>query len=157
MYNTWIWFAGIIRFMWFGVIVVSTILASLAAIPFWNKASTNRAAAKKDVLTKACSHLREYYGLQEPCLVTKCYDCDDEKFINHDVCIFVADNQLRVTTNLKHRFFYGENDLGCYAFDKDELTISEVQMEHYVATELKTESFRFLLGKRAGSFIRKIL
>ena len=109
----------------------------------------------QSILSNACAHLREYYELQEPCIVTKCYESSDKRFKNHDVCIFVVDDELRITTNLKHGFFHGENDLGCYAFKSDEISLFEQQGEKFLMTELKSGNTVFLLGYRAKAFIEK--
>ena len=112
-------------------------------------------AVKKEILSSACAHLREYYGLQEPCLVTKCYHSSDENFVNHDVCLFFVGDELRITADLKQGFLHGERDLGCYAFDLKEITLSKTEGERFLIAELKTENVVFLLGYRAKSFIMK--
>ncbi len=136
-------------------IIISIIIGAIAAIPILNKAYVNRHAMKKNVLSQACAHLREYYELTEPCLVTKCYESSDKRFTNHDVCIFVAEDELRITANLKHGFFHGRNDLGCYAFKADEITVSKKEGEHFLIAELTAGNTVFLLGYRAKSFIEK--
>ena len=76
---------------------------------------------KKEIFSKACEHLRRYYKLQEPYVVTKCFTATDKRFQNHDVCIFVVGDELRMTADLTRGFLYGERDLGCYAFKKEEI------------------------------------
>lgn len=109
----------------------------------------------RNVLSKACEHLRKYYGLGEPFIVTKCYESSDIRFTNHDVCIFVADGELRITTDIKHGFSNGKKDLGCYAFNADEISIKKIQDEKLLIAELKCEKVVFRLGYRAKGFIEK--
>ncbi len=151
-------FPGILSFIGtlilrLAAIVICFIIGALAAIPILNKAYVNRHEMKKNVLSQACAHLREYYELTEPCLVTKCYESSDKRFTNHDVCIFVVGDELRITANLKHGFFHGRNDLGCYAFKADEITVSKKEGEHFLIAELKADNTFFLFGYRAKSFI----
>lgn len=141
--------------LFFIALTVSVIIGMLASAPIFNKLSTDRRVIEKDILSKACAYLREYYELQEPCIVTKCYHSSDEKFINHDVCIFVVGDELRITVNLKHGFFHSENDLGCYAFKVDEISVAKQEGEKFLIAELKADDTVFLLGYRAKSFIEK--
>lgn len=55
---------------------------------------------KKKIFSKACGHLRDYYELQEPYIITNCFEATDKNFKNHDVCIFVVGDELRLTTDL---------------------------------------------------------
>lgn len=133
--------------------IISFIIGTLVSTPIFNISESNRKALKKQLLSEACLHLREYYKLGEPCIVTKCYESSDKKFINHDVCIFVAEDELRITVNLLHGFFNGENDLGCYAFKRDEISVNKKQGEKFLIAELKAGDMVFLLGYRAKRFI----
>jgi ASC-1-like (ASCH) protein len=100
--------------------------------------------------------LRKAYQLTEPCLVTKCYQCqNDEKFNLHDVCIFVTGDELRITTNLLHGFFNPENDLGCYILSRDEISLSKIPYNGTLATSLCCPDTTFILGQRAYGFIIK--
>lgn len=134
--------------------VLIIVIGLLISVPIW-KWTNRRTISRQDILSKACEHLREYYGLQEPCIVTKCYDASDKKFKNHDVCIFVADGELRITTNLKNGFFREEKDLGCHAFLRDEITIDKIEGEKFLMAELRAGETTFLLGYRAKGFIEK--
>lgn len=98
---------------------------------------------------------REYYGWTEPCVVTKCYDSSDKRFIKRDVCIFVADGELRISADLKHGFSFREKDLGCYAFKPDEISVNLINENNILITELKSNEVSFRLGRRAKSFIEK--
>lgn len=134
--------------------VLIIVIGLLISVPIW-KRTNRRTISRQDILSKACEHLREFYGLQEPCIVTKCYDASDKKFKNHDVCIFVVGDELRITTNLKNGFFREEKDLGCYAFLRDEITIDKIEGEKFLMAELRAGETTFLLGYRAKGFIEK--
>ena len=124
--------------------------------PLWKKLeSFNLPSMKKEIFSKACSHLRDYYELQEPCIVTKCFESTDKSFSNHDVCIFVVRDELRITADLKRGFLYGWKDLGSYAFKQNEITILKHQDGKYLRVELNAGDVSFLLGYRAKSFIEK--
>ena len=150
---------GII-FLGFAALIFSILLGSIGASPIWDRTAKSykkrRSKMSQIVLSNACAHLREYYELQEPCIVTKCYESSDKKFKNHDVCIFVVDDELRITVNLKNGFFHGEKDLGCYAFGLEEISLSTKQSEKFtIAAELRADQTVFLLGYRAKAFIEK--
>ena len=110
---------------------------------------------KKETLLKASAHLRDYYGFNEPYIITKCFDSTDKKFIGCDVCIFVCNNELRITKDIVHGFLYGEKDLGCYAFKADEITLSKQIDEACLRCELSTKDLTFLLGYRAKKYIEE--
>ncbi len=134
-------------------VIISLIIGALAASPIFKIADSKHKTMKKQILSEACLHLREYYKLGEPCIVTKCYESSDKKFTNHDVCIFVVEDELRITVNLLHGFFNGENDLGCYVFKRDEISVTKKQGEKLLIAELKAGDMVFLLGYRAKRFI----
>ena len=138
----------------FVAMVISVVIGMLTAAPIWNWAG-KKINSRERILLKDCEHLREFYSLQEPCIVTKCYDASDKKFKNHDVCIFVADDELRITTNLKNGFLREEKDLGCHAFLRDEVTIAKIEGEKFLMAELRAGETTFLLGYRAKGFIEK--
>ncbi len=148
-----VFFLGIVGFL------VSILIAAMLSSPLFEKSSKLYkkldSSWRQDVFSQACEHLREYYGLQEPCIVTKCYDASDKKFKNHDVCVFVADDELRITTNLKNGFFHEEKDLGCHAFLRDEVTVTKTEGEKFLMAELRAGETTFLLGYRAKGFIEK--
>ncbi|MBQ4159117.1 MAG: hypothetical protein IJD86_13395 [Clostridia bacterium] len=129
-------------------------VACMLTIPILEKATKCRLPEmKKEILSKATAHLRDYYDLNEPYIITKCFDASDKKWINHDVCIFVACNELRITTDLIHGFLYGERDLGCYAFRRSEITLSKCRDDNRLKLELRAEDVSFILGYRAKRFI----
>jgi len=138
----------------FVLLIVSGFLTCGITYPLWKKVkSFNIPLMKKEIFSKACEHLRDYYKLQEPYIITKCYDSTDEKFKNHDVCIFVVNDELRITTDLIRGFLHGHRDLGCYIFKQDEIVISKKRENNLLIAELKVENTIFLLGYRAKRFI----
>ncbi len=137
------------------VLFLSFVLGALASTPLFTRGERNRKAEKQAVLAAACGALREGYGLTEPCLVTKCYRCDDKRFTDHDVCLFFVEEELRMTTNLQGGFIRLQKDLGCYAFAPEELRLRVVPWKNATAVELTGDDFTCLLGARAKGFLEK--
>jgi hypothetical protein len=135
-------------------LIVSGFLTYGITYPLWKKVkSFNIPLMKKEIFSKACAHLRDYYGLQEPYIITKCYDSTDGNFKNHDVCIFVVNDELRITTDLIRGFLHGHRDLGCYVFKRDEIVISKKRENNLLIVELKAEDTIFMLGYQAKRFV----
>lgn len=105
------------------------------------------------IKSAACAHLREYYGLTGPYLITKCYASDDNRFSGKDVCLFFADGELRITVDIVNGFLHGTRDMGCYAFAKEEITVGYAEFESKKAATIKGETVGFLLGKCAKRWI----
>ena len=140
----------------FILLISCGVLAATLTKPLWKKVeSFHIPSMKKEIFSKACKHLRDYYQLREPYIVTKCFDTTDQKFKNHDVCIFVVGDELRITTDLVRGFLHGEKDLGCYAFKKEEITLSKQSNGTHLIAELKADNTVFLLGYRTKRFIEK--
>ena len=138
------------------LLIASGVLTAALTMPLWKKVeSFHIPSMKKEIFSKACKHLRDYYQLQEPHIITKCFESTDERFRNHDVCIFVVGDELRITTDLVRGFLHGERDLGCYVFRRDEITISKQQDGNHLVAELRVDDTVFLLGYRAKGFIDK--
>lgn len=138
-----------------GALIVSILIGLLVSSPIFTKAQEKLVFQKRRCFDKALISLRTYYGWKEPCIVTKCYDSSDKQFKNRDVCIFLFDDELRLTADLKHGFSIKENDLGCYAFKVDEIFLDQIQCEQVLVTELKSEGLFFQLGRRAKGFVEK--
>ena len=140
----------------FVLLIASIFLTDGITYPLWKKVETfNLPKMKKEIYSKACAHLRDYYKLQEPFIITKCYDSTDEKFKNHDVCLFVVGYELRITTDLINGFLYGQRDLGCYVFKRNEINLSKQRNDKLLVLELKADDTVFRLGYRAKNFIEK--
>ncbi|MGN0814820.1 MAG: hypothetical protein ACI4MH_06290 [Candidatus Coproplasma sp.] len=142
--------------VWLIMFIAGGVLTVVLTTPLWKKAeSFHIPSMKKEIFSKACKHLRDYYRLQEPYIITKCFDATDKKFQNHDVCIFVVGDELRITTDLINGFLHGERDLGCYAFKREDITLLKQKDGNRLVVELRTDSAVFLLGYRAKGFIDK--
>ena len=140
--------------LFFALLIVCGILAYVITIPLWKKVgSFNLPMMKKEIFSKACGHLRDYYELKEPYIITKCYDSSDKRFMNHDVCIFIVNDELRITTDLVRGFLYGYRDLGCYVLERNEIELSKKSDDNLLIAELKAGETFFLLGYRAKRFI----
>lgn len=136
------------------MLYVSVVLAAVLTIPVWSKTdSLNIPEMKKEIFSKACAHLREFYGLDEPYIITKCFDSTDEKFKNCDVCIFICGGEVRITKDIVSGFLHGEKDIGCYAFEKDEITLTKRTDGKCLRCELSSNDTTFLLGYKARKYI----
>ena len=147
-------FAGRLALDLFAV-VVAVIIGTVISYPVYKKAQAKLAIRKRIYFDKALISLREFYGWAEPCIVTKCYDSSDKEFKNRDICLFVFDNELRITADLKHGFSIRENDPGCYTFKVNEFSLEQFQGEKFLITKFKSEDLVFHLGRRAKGFIEK--
>ena len=136
-------------------LLVSVLIGSFISSPIYKMAQEKLVIQKRNCFDKSIIFLREYYGWTEPCIVTKCYDSSDEKFKNRDVCIFLVDDELRITADLRHGFSIRENDLGCYSFKIDEFSLEQIQGEKFLITKVMSEDLVFDLGRRAKGFIEK--
>ena len=137
----------------FVALILSAVLGALAAAPLWGKKADCEKALRRKLLSQACGDLRQFYGFQEPFLVTKCYRASDRRFDRHDVCLFLVDGKLRLTVNLHYGFFDLRRDLGCYEFDFSEIELLPGRYKEREAVELRFGEIIFLLGQRARSFI----
>ena len=143
----------------FILLIVSGSLTVILTIPLWKKLETFDIPLmmKKEIFSKACKHLRDYYQLQEPYIITKCFEATDKNFQNHDVCIFIVGDELRITTDLIQGFLHDERDLGCYAFKTEEITLLKRNNGKHLVAELRADNTVFLLGYRAKRFIDNFL
>lgn len=157
--NWWLWEALVIVgkvILFFPLLLIDGLATWIITIPLWKKVeSFHLPSMKKEILSKACGYLRDYYGLQEPYIVTKCFDATDEKFKNRDVCIFVLKDEIRITVDIIRGFLHEERDLGCYAFRQDEISLSKQQEGKHLIVKLEVDDTVFLLGYRAKGFIEK--
>ena len=138
-----------------GALLVSVLIGSFISSPIYKMAQEKLVIQKRNSFDKSIIFLREFYGWTEPCIVTKCYDSSDKKFKNRDVCIFLVDDELRITADLKHGFSTKENDPGCYSFKIDEFSLEQIQGEKFLITKFMSEDLVFDLGRRAKGFIEK--
>lgn len=144
--------------LWCLLLVLSMVITAVVASPILKKGEAYcDPAMNTEMRSLLRCKQRKYYGMTEPYLVTKCFDCTDNRFINHDVCIFVANDELCISADLVSR--HASKDLGCYCFRKDEIVLTRLQDENRFVLELKAvngkEEVVFRLGYRAKSFIEK--
>lgn len=137
--------------------ILSAIAGAVAAASLWNRHQKSEKELTRALLSQACGYLRDFYGYREPCLVTKCYQSSDNRYNRHDVCIFVAEGELRITANLQYGFFDPKRDLGCYALTREEIVLSDSQYKDRPAVELRAGELTFLLGQKARAFIANYL
>lgn len=139
---------------WVLISLLAALVAGiLAGLPFWRTDRTAEKQRRQEFMHHACQHLREYYGLQKPFLVTKCYRSSNKAFDRHDVCLFIADGELRITANLHYGFFDPKRDLGCYVLTRQEICLQDTQHKDRPAVQLQAENLSFTLGRRAKTFI----
>lgn len=139
----------------FVAIIISAIIGAIAAIPLWGRQKTTEKAMLRQALNESCAALRQFYQFQEPYLVTKCYCSSDRRFDRHDVCIYMVEDELRITVNLHYGFFDPQRDLGCYCMEPQEIRLSETRYKDRPAMELTAEGVSFVLGIKAKLFVEE--
>lgn len=110
-------------------------------------------AATRKAMEKIHEKRVRFYGLREPQLVTKCYGSSRKGLENRDVSLCYADGKIKLTNDFRHSFY----DFGCYVFSPEEISFGYLTEGRIVKTELRTENDFFLLGRRAKSFLDKVL
>ena len=157
--EAWYWKISVIPLkvvLGFVLFIVSALLSVSLSAPLDKKAASFHVPKmKKELFSKACGHLRDYYGLCDPYIITKCHAASDRKFQNHDVCVFVSGDELRITTDIVHGFLHGERDLGCYAFHREDIVLAKQKKGDQLILELRAGDTLFLLGYRAKGFIER--
>ncbi|MBQ9745980.1 MAG: hypothetical protein IJW21_04085 [Clostridia bacterium] len=99
----------------------------------------------------------KFYGLREPSMVTKCYDCSDNKFKKKDIIIFEYDGEVRIIKNFFGTLNLNERDIGCYAFGKGEFSLCYTEYHGKRSAILDLGETKFTLAARAKPFIEKLL
>lgn len=145
----------------FTLIILSLLICSLIIIlPFTKlieRISFKEPQITKECISKSCEIIRQYYSLNDNYLLTKCFSSTNEDFINHDVCIFKYEDEIRLTVDIVNGYINGESNLGCYAFKIDELQIYKDNMNDKRVTIINYENEKFILGIRAFSFLNKLI
>lgn len=145
------WMSGVVLTLY--AIFLSAIAGAIAAAPIWNIHLKSDKELTRELLHRSSEYLRKFYSFREPFLVTKCYQCSDTQFNRHDVCIFAADGELRITANLHYGFFDPKRDLGCYALTREEIALADAQYKGRPALALQAGDLTFLLGQKAKAYI----
>ena len=143
----------VLLFLIFSILMF--VAAAFVAKPLWSKSEPAVFRYCREDAASGCLHLRRYYRLEKPYLLTKCYDSSIKGFVDHDICLFFVEGDLRLTVDLVNGFTHGWKDLGCYTLQLDELSLSNVKIGSREALELKAGKIWFLLGKRARGFIQR--
>ena len=103
-------------------------------------------------ITNSCPALMSYYELEEPYIVTKCYDSSERDFKNQDICLFIVNNELRIATVLVYGFFNMERNIDCYAYMRYELALTQIKNKKPSKYELRSGETYFVLDKNAKKF-----
>ena len=145
-------------------IILAAIAAFLAAMPFaklQEKATKElkgiRRARLHEITRKAAEHLRKFYGLRDPYIVTKCYESSNSKFRRKDVCIFECNGEIRIMRLLDNVLNLGECDIGCYAFENGEISLAYGEYKGKTAAGLAVGETKFTLAARAKPFMEKLM
>lgn len=154
-----------VRFLIFVFCMVLTVIISLLlSLPLfkilekWDKKlDQSRREHLWDISQKACEELAQYYGLQEPSIVTKCYACSDNRFKKKDIIIFERDGEVRIIKNIFGTLNINERDIGCYAFKKGEFSLCHAEYKGKRSAELTEGEVSFTLAARAKPFAERLL
>ena len=113
--------------------------------------------APKTYIKKASKLIRKYYGFNEDYLLTKCFYSTNDKFINHDICIFRYDDEIRITGDIVTGYKNYNAELGCYKIKLNEITIKKEDYNNKRVTIIEFCNVKFIVGIRAYSFIKRLL
>ena len=80
-----------------------------------------------------------------------------KNFINHDICIFEYNSEIRITTDIINGFINGKCDLGCYSIKHEELKIYKDNFNNKRVTVLEFSNEKFVIGIKAYSYIYKLI
>ncbi len=142
---------GIIALVASGIVVVFSIGTLL------DKVDYNLPRMRREFMANACKIIREYYGLKDEYLITKCFDSSNPIFKNHDICIFRFTDEIRITTDIVNGFINDHCDLGCYAIKMDELKIYKDDFNNKRVTVLEFANEKFIIGIKAYSYILNLI
>lgn len=138
-------------------LVGSVFVVAIPIVALMDKVDYNLPKMRREFMAKACKPLREYYGVNKEYLITKCFDASNSIFINHDICIFKFNDEIRMTTDIINGFFNGDCDLGCYSINMDELKIYKDDFKSKRVTILEFGNEKFTIGIKAYSYIQKLI
>lgn len=147
----------LIVILFFAALIVSGIIVGCTIGILINKVDDSSPRLTKEFIQKSCEPIRIYYGLKDEYLVTKCFESTNIRFVNHDVCIFKYNDEIRITTNIINGFINRHCDLGCYALKYEELKVYKDDFNNKRVTVLEFENEKFILGIKAYSYINKLL
>lgn len=137
--------------------IISVLTTLLITGPLLKKVEYNLPQMRKEFISKACEDIRKYYKLNDNYLITKCFESTNIKFINHDICIFRYENEIRITTDIVKGFINEKSDLGCYSIKFNELKIYKEDYNNKRVTILQFGKEKFIIGIKAYSYIKKLM
>lgn len=147
----------LIVILFFAALIISGIIVDCTIGVLINKVDDSSPRLTKEIIQKSCESIRIYYGLKDEYLLTKCFESTNIRFVNHDVCIFKYNDEIRITTNIINGFINRHCDLGCYALKYEELKVYKDDFNNKRVTVLEFENEKFILGIKAFSYINKLL
>ena len=107
----------------------------------------------KKIVNECAATLKKYYKVDNNFIVTKCYKCSVKELTNKDLLLFIHNGNLRIVNDFTSTI----KDFGCYEISRDELEYCYITENGLLSTHIKCNEIEFLLGKRAGSFIKQNL
>lgn len=107
----------------------------------------------KKIINECAATLKKYYKIDNNFIVTKCYKCSVKELTNKDLLLFIHNGNLRIVNDFTSTI----KDFGCYEISRDELEYCYITENGLLSTHIKCNEIEFLLGKRAGSFIKQNL
>lgn len=107
----------------------------------------------KKIVNECVAALKKYYKIDNNFIVTKCYKCSVKELTNKDLLLFIHNGNLRIVNDFTSTI----KDFGCYEISRDELEYCYITENGLLSTHIKCNEIEFLLGKRAGSFIKQNL
>lgn len=107
----------------------------------------------KKIVNECAAALKKYYKIDNNFIVTKCYKCSVKELTNKDLLLFIHNGNLRIVNDFTSTI----KDFGCYEISRDELEYCYITENGLLSTHIKCNEIEFLLGKRAGSFIKQNL
>lgn len=138
-------------------LIVCAIIVCIPITKLMDKVEYDLPKMQRKFIAEACKNVREFYGVNAEYLLTKCFHSSDSKFINHDICIFKYNDEIRITTDIINGFINGESDLGCYSVEITELKIYKADYNKNRSTILEFVDQKFIVGIKAYSFIVKLM
>ena len=81
-------------------LIVCAIIICIPISKLMNRVKYDLPKMQRKFISKACENVRKFYGVNEEYLLTKCFHSSDIKFINHDICVFKYNNQIRITSDI---------------------------------------------------------
>lgn len=121
------------------------------------KVEYNVPKTTKEIVSKACENIRKRYKLNDEYLLTKCFSSTNELFNNHDICIFRASDEIRITADIVNGFINDHCDLGCYAIKFKDINVYKDNFNDKRVTVIEFNKIKFIVGIRAYSYIVKLM